>query len=574
MINGGILQFQKMSLFSFLGSVFVPLLDNKISKSKVSKAFILILLSLLSLTCFAQETHNLEIIWTIPGNPVLYGFGVTMAGGDIDNDGHQDIIVSADTFDENGGTTPYYGRAYLYYGNQIGDTTPDVVFKSPFAKGTTPTCVHSADLNGDNYDDIIMGEDQADEGYGGVTIFWGGNPVNTVPDVILHGRSVRGAFFGCGVSSGDINGDSFADLIVGASGTSNFKGRVYIYYGGPNFDTIPDVILNGGHNNDQESFGSTVGSSGNVNNDGFDDIIIGARTFGPSIKGRIYIYFGSYQIDTIYDVAMSGEVPNQSLGWTPMVNLLKTELEYDMAVFGSEFWPYGFPRVGPGKLYVLFGGNPMDSIPDVWMIGRTDSTGLGVAVSNAGFVNQTNSEGINAGAPQEYNSFGSTYLWLGGALLDTTPDAWLRGVQYDDGIGWYVASAGDVNNDERDEIMVSNYASNYTPKRVWVCKYTGPGIEENGTLNALRLTPEIIPNPAKSMIRIRCPVSGKRIRVYDITGKIVKVFDITKIPESGQYEIRWNLYDNNKKKVATGIYFIEIKTEDDKSEIKKITVVK
>lgn len=66
----------------------------------------------------------------------------------------------------------------------------------------------------------------------------------------------------------------------------------------------------------------------------------------------------------------------------------------------------------------------------------------------------------------------------------------------------------------------------------------------------------------------------KDIKIYDITGKIIKTFDVRQMLESGQYEIKWGLRDDYQKKVATGIYFIEIKTESKESEIKKITVVK
>jgi Secretion system C-terminal sorting domain/FG-GAP repeat/FG-GAP-like repeat len=531
----------------------------------------LILLSLLFLSGFAQETHNLEIIWTIPGNPVLYAFGVTMAGGDVDNDGHSDIIVSADTFDENGGTTPYLGRAYLYYGNQIGDTIPDVVFKSPLAKGTTPTRVHSADINGDNYDDIIMGEDQADTGYGGVTIFWGGNPVNTVPDVILHGRSVRGAFFGCSVSSGDVNGDSFADLVVGSYGAyirPGFDpGRVFIYFGGPSFDTIPDIILNGGHNSDREAFGRTVSGSGDVNNDGFDDIIIGAMNFDHD-RGRIYIYFGGNPMDTIYDVAMAGEERGHSLGEFN-VDFIKNSQTFDYAITGTPFWgPVTPPDYTPGKVYVLFGSNQMDSIPDIWMIGRTDTSSLGTWTASAGDINQDGRDEIISSAPWEGYLKGGAYVWLGGNLLDSTPDAWIKGVQYDDDIRM-VASAGDIDNDGRDEIMASNYASNYTPKRVWVCKYTGQGIEERQTQKAERLTLEIYPNPTKGEIYISFPLTlslphqwgedrRRGIKIFDVSGKIIReIASATLLPRNdGLGEVKVSL-----KGINPGIYFLRFGTE-------------
>ena len=52
------------------------------------------------------------------------------------------------------------------------------------------------------------------------------------------------------------------------------------------------------------------------------------------------------------------------------------------------------------------------------------------------------------------------------------------------------------------------------------------------------------------------------------------MLNVAKMLESGQYEIKWDLRDNNQKRVATGIYFIEIKIEGEVSKIKKITVVK
>ena len=250
------------------------------------------MLFLFSTHLIAQQTNNLQVIWTIPGNPILRSFGHDLAHGDIDNDGHQDILVSADTFTGAGPGISYRGRVYLFYGNNIGDTTPDVAFKSPFEEGSPRTKVHSADLNGDGFDDIIMGQGEADSGFGKVTIFFGGNPVYTVPDIVLsgsHGWPIFDGLFGDAISSGDVNGDGYTDLIIGSCLTADilvspFMGRVYIYYGGPNFDTIPDVILNGGHQFGSqlydEQFGSSVSGNGDVNNDGFSDVIVGAHTFG------------------------------------------------------------------------------------------------------------------------------------------------------------------------------------------------------------------------------------------------------------------------------------------------------
>ena len=112
------------------------------------------------------------------------------------------------------------------------------------------------DFNGDNFDDIALGSQNGPDGYGRVYIYLGGNPIDTICDFRDRGVS-GGSYFGQAISSGDVNGDSYSDLIVGLmelrQTRSYGKGQVYIYFGGQNFDTIPDVILNGGHDGQLEA---------------------------------------------------------------------------------------------------------------------------------------------------------------------------------------------------------------------------------------------------------------------------------------------------------------------------------
>jgi hypothetical protein len=514
----------------------------------------------------AQETHNLEIIWQKTGDTTFLSYGfLPTTSGDVNGDGYCDILYY-------GNERSWAGRAFLFYGGNNLDTIPDAVFSN--SNGYDAICM--GDFNGDNFDDVALGSQNGPDGYGRVYIYLGGNPIDTICDFQIRGPQ-GGSLFGQAISAGDVNGDSYSDLVVGAYGAAPRPGafgmgQVYIYFGSQNFDTIPDVILDGGHQGQYEGFGTTVGSGADVNRDNCADLIVGAPDFGSGGEGRVYIYYGGNPMDTIADVTMIGEYANQNLGLAGL-GLIINRFDYAYAVFGDPFWPPGV-YLGPGKVYILFGGNPMDSIPDVWMIGRTDTSCLGTWTASAGNLNLDNYDEIISGAPWEGYLKGAAYVWLSGMFLDTTPDAWIKGVQYDDDIGRRVTSAGDVNSDSIDEIMVSNYASNFTPKRVWVCKYTGPGIEERPTQGAICLPLEVKPNPARSVVRIRYPSSVQEIRIYDISGKIVKVLDVDKIPKSGQYEIRWDLRDDNQKKVATGVYFIEVKAEDKVSEIKKITVVK
>jgi hypothetical protein len=569
----GKFEFLRGVFFLFFGSFLVSPLEIVSRKSKVPKVFISILFSLLFLSGFAQETHNLEIIWQKASPESVFAFGRCIASGDVNGDSFSDIMIVGDSVLHSANPDSFYrGVCWVYLGGVNPDTILDIRLSN--LQKCTFFALHSCDINGDGLDDVILGACNNANAYGEVLIFLGGHHMDTICDYRIRGPSA-GSGFGCSIASGDVNGDSFSDLIVGACGYANLKGRVYIYYGGPNFDTNPDVILNGGHQGDYELFGTSVGGKGDVNSDGYQDMIIGAGNFGLSYNGRVYIYFGSFPPDTIADVAMIGEGSNQYLG-SYGVDLLINTFGYDKAIFGCEYWPYGIPRIGPGKVYCLFGGYPMDSIPDVWMIGRYDTSGVGNSISSAGDISGISSDAILAGAAWEpgYSGYGAAYVWLSDSNLDTIPDGWIKGNQNYGSIGDAVASAGDVNGDGKDEIMVSNYVSAITPNTVWVCKYTGPGIEERPKQNAEHLTLEVKPNPAKSVVRVRCPVTVKNMKIYDITGKIIRVLDVGKMLESGQYEIRWDLRDDNQKKVATGIYFIEIKSEDKVSEIRKITVVK
>lgn len=131
-----------------------------------------------------------------------------------------------------------------------------------------------------------------------------GAVLDSIPDVIMN-DGIQNGFFGSSVSAaGDVNGDGYSDIVIGAYGYNSNRGRVYIFYGGSVMDSIADKTITGGASN--HLFGYSVSTAGDVNDDGYDDLIIGARGYNSN-RGRAYVYFGGMVIDTSSVVIMTGE---------------------------------------------------------------------------------------------------------------------------------------------------------------------------------------------------------------------------------------------------------------------------
>jgi len=152
------------------------------------------------------------------------------------------------------------------------------------------TWLSSGDLNGDGYDDFIgAGASRYGNNRGRCYIYYGGPNMDVAADLMLTGENANDYFSENAWSGGDLNGDGCDDLVVGAPGYSNFQGRVYVYYGGSSMNGTADLTLTGENRSDW--FGWFC-SLGDVNGDSFDDIVVTASHYQNS-KGRVYVYYGS-----------------------------------------------------------------------------------------------------------------------------------------------------------------------------------------------------------------------------------------------------------------------------------------
>jgi len=473
--------------------------------------------------------------------------GNSITSGDFNGDGFSDIACTAESC--RGIDTTFF-LAYVFLGGVPFDTIAD--FRIAHADDTTGFILaQGIDINGDGYDDLALGNQH----WSRVLIYLGGSPMDTVCDYVLREPIPENSMFGYSLAKGDVNGDGYDDLIVGAYGADVCRGAVWIYYGGPQFDTFPDVWLKGGHNGDVEEFGTCVGSGGDLNDDGHEDIVVGAGTAGPGCQGRIYIYFGGSPMDTSYDMAMLGPNGGSDLGWSG-VAILRNDSCPDYAVAGARG-----AYLPSGRVYVWFGGTGMDSVPDLEMAGAPLDTYLGFSTACAGRIDGGTCDGLISGAPGGRSRGGAVYVWLLGASPDTTPDAWIWG-DYGSEIRWLglvQTGVGDVDGDGRDEIAVSNYPC---PGVVWVCEYSSlPGVSAPG-VSGKKSRLSVTPNPCRTRASITFDfglLQNLQVTVRDVTGRRIRMIDCPASPsEPATCTACWDLRDDNGKLVPCGVYFIEI----------------
>ncbi|MBK6772141.1 MAG: FG-GAP repeat protein [Ignavibacteria bacterium] len=207
---------------------------------------------------------------TMTGEATNHLFAYSVAdAGDVNGDGFADVFVGAWGFSTSN------GRAYLYYGGANMNNAVDI-----FITGDTTlnyfgySVSGGGDVNGDGFADMIVGEYGHNSNTGRAYVYTNTMTGEDIADVEMKGEA-QYDYFGVSVSSaGDVNRDGYNDVIIGALGYNNRTGRAYIFYGEIIMDNIPDVILTGESINSE--FGASVSSAGDVNGDGFDDVIVGA----------------------------------------------------------------------------------------------------------------------------------------------------------------------------------------------------------------------------------------------------------------------------------------------------------
>ncbi|HMS66300.1 MAG TPA: FG-GAP-like repeat-containing protein, partial [Ignavibacteria bacterium] len=358
-------------------------------------------------------------------------------GGDVNGDGYADMISGA--YGNNSNT----GKAYVYTNTTTGEDVADVTIKDIGRNGLGYSVSDAGDVNGDGFGDVIVGAPADNTSTpGSAYIFYGGFTLDNIPDVTLTGVVIFDQF-GYSVSgAGDVNGDGYSDVVVGTLPDS-YNGKAYIYYGGSLMNNTADVIMSEGTIN---SFGFSVSSAGDLNNDGYDDVIIGCAGYSVSDIGRAYIYFGSGSMNNSADVILTG-VAGEVFGYEVSSAGDVNNDGYDDVIAGAPFYSNQ-----TGKAYIYLGGASMNTVSDVILTGEAEYSYFGMSTSPAGDVNADGYSDIVVGAWTADNSRGKAYLYYGGPSMDNSADVTMTGDSTRSAFGCSVSS-GDVNGDGYSDII-------------------------------------------------------------------------------------------------------------------------
>jgi UDP-3-O-[3-hydroxymyristoyl] glucosamine N-acyltransferase len=397
--------------------------------------------------------------WTAEGNQANAHFGISAVGvGDVNQDGYDDVVVGAYLFD-NGETDE--GKAFLYLGGASGLSTtsswsfePNVA-STEFGRAVAP----AGDVNGDGYLDVIIGA-PIEAGSGRARVFTGGpaglsaSPVWTVLGDQASSR------YGHSVSTaGDVNNDGYADIVVGAqrydAGQTD-EGRAYVYHGSAS-GPATSASWTAEANSATGWFGTSVAAAGDPNGDGFGDVIIGGSAYsnGQASEGAAWLYHGS-------NAGLEA-----SAAWFKESNESGTSFGASVAGVGDvNADGYGDVVIGAplrdqvfgdnGDIFLYLGSSQSLATTATGSFTQFQSNGrFGSAVAGAGDVNGDGYADVLVGSTQWDTTQGRAWLFFGFENgMESTPDWTLDFDVNDTQLGMSVASAGDVNGDGLSDVIV------------------------------------------------------------------------------------------------------------------------
>ena len=406
-------------------------------------------------------------IWNMLGTQTGARLGSVGRAGDVDNDGYDDILVSAPLHDE---LFTDDGKVWLYLGSTTGPEASPNWSITGGQDGVRCRAYGVGDVDGDGFDDVLAGIPQwdgADVDVGKVELYCGNAAgLGPLPCWSHEGEQASGQVtVGSARGGGDVNADGYADLVVpcyGCEETIAGEGTMMLFLGGPAGPASePDLVWGSG----QAGAGANAAIVGDVNGDGFDDVAFANYAYdevGADV-GRVQLFLGEASgVAEVATWSAFGSQVGEKLG-TLLAPAGDVDADgyADVAATGPRYDSSSIVNAGRA---VVWSGSPagLSTLPAwTWASPEPPSvlTGLSRVASAGDIDGDGRADLLSASYLATPSQEGRVWLHLGAqGGLHLAPD-WtsgpLIGPDSQSFFGASLSSAGDTDGDGRTELLVA-----------------------------------------------------------------------------------------------------------------------
>ena len=517
-----------------------------------TKALLLLLFGFIfnSFAQYAPIKSILEVEGPV-NSDIALGTGI-IGLGDVNGDGNPDFAVSAWNAK----------KTYIYYG---GKGILDGIADDSIPGGGA---IEKGDLNGDGITDLVIKLNGDTSWIDQLAIYLGrkntAHRYDTIPNVILREEPVNGYLgnskFGDTFAVGDLNDDGYDDLVVGAP-DYDYKGKVYIYFGGKTITNTPSYIGVGATICTQYGF---IVKIADINGDRIPDLLISSQQAlscnnDSGYVSKIYIYCGkqnwAFEKDKFNFLFDSRKIKLENI-YNFSIADINADGIYDIAFPGDS-----------DKMFFVFGRtDSLSSYPDFYI--TRDSTDYDNftyvgPVTNVGDINKDGKEDfvIKAYSSGEY----CLHLFLG----NEHPQKQRVAVRCKSGVNHAydaVAALGDVNGDGVNDFGSIAPNNLFPPNDGYFVIFSGDSnyvtsVKDNPLLKPLDFNlQQNYPNPFNPSTTIEYTLQKEdkvELKIFNVLGKEIKTL-INKSQQNGNYKVVWDGTDNKGEKVSSGIYFYRL----------------